>query len=314
MRGSVAMIAAMVMFITNDTFMKLATTHMPIGEVISLRSLLAVVLLLVLLAVTGDIRQIRHAFGRKVALRSSLDGLTTLAYVTALAMLPISTTTTIYMATPLITTALAVPLLGEHVGLNRWCAILVGFVGAVIVTHPSPDAFNLAVLLPLVAALFGSLRDIGTRGISIAIPATVVSASSAIFVTVSGFALYGFETWVWPDVTTMMYMIGSALAYAIGTLLMVQAFRTAPIQVVSPLRYVVVPLSLICGLLVFGYSPDIWASIGAVLVVGAGLYSIHQETMKGRTKARTLKKDAGKTPAVSCGASLAGSIARTPDR
>lgn len=313
MRGIVAMVTSMVLFMGNDTFMKLATAKLPVAEVIGIRSLMAGVLLFALLVVTGDIRDVHHAFRRKVAIRSALDSATTYTYVVALAVLPISTSTTIYMAAPLITTALAVPMLGETVSFKRWCAIIVGFAGAVIVTHPDPSTFDMLALLPLLAALFGSIRDIGTRSIASAVPATVISFSSSVVLSVTGLIFAIMHPWTWPDLASFLYMAGSGICYAAGTLCLVYAFRNAPVRAVSPLRYVLVPLALVVGYFVFGHIPDGWASVGAVLVVGAGLYSIHQEAVRGRAENRAARA-LNEAAATGCATPLAGAITRAPPR
>ncbi|MEP9366556.1 DMT family transporter [Xanthobacter sp. VNH20] len=289
LRGVAAMIAAMLLFITNDMMLKLATQHMPVGEVLGARSLVATLFVLGLLAATGELRHALAAFKPKVIARSSLDSATTFLYVIALAVLPISTTTTIYMAAPLITTALAVPLLGEKVGLKRAIAIAIGFSGAVIVAHPDPATFSLFAILPLIAATCGSLRDIVTRGIGANVPGGVVVLSStvALGVTGAGFALW--EPWSVPTLAGSALVVGTGATFALGNLLLVYAFRHAPVQVVSPLRYVMVPVALIYGYFIFGHVPDSWATIGTILVVGAGLYSIQQEAARGRKAERDAK-------------------------
>ncbi|MFG1463076.1 DMT family transporter [Xanthobacter sp. DSM 24535] len=286
LRGIAAMIGAMLLFITNDMMLKLATAHVPVGEVLGARSVFATLFVLALLAGTGELRHALAAFRPQVLARSSLDSATTFIYVMALAVLPISTTTTIYMAAPLITTALAVPLLGEKVGFKRAIAIAIGFSGAVVVAHPDPATFSLFAILPLIAATCGALRDIVTRGIGAHVPGGVVVLSStiALGVTGAGFALW--EPWVVPSLAGWALIVATGATFAFGNLLLVYAFRHAPVQVVSPLRYVMVPVALFYGYFIFGHVPDSWATIGTILVVGAGLYSIQQETARGRKAAR----------------------------
>ncbi|MFG1422960.1 DMT family transporter [Roseixanthobacter liquoris] len=282
MRGIAAMIAAMMLFITNDMMLKLATQHLPVGEVLGVRSVFATLFVLGLLAATGELRHALGAFKPKVIARSSLDSATTFIYVIALAVLPISTTTTIYMAAPLITTALAVPLLGEKVGLKRAIAIAIGFSGAVIVAHPDPATFSLFAILPLIAATCGSLRDIVTRGIGANVPGGVVVLSSTVALGVTGAAFAAWEPWSVPTLAGGALIVAAGATFAFGNLLLVYAFRHAPVQVVSPLRYVMVPVALIYGYFIFGHVPDSWATIGTILVVGAGLYSIQQEAARSR--------------------------------
>ncbi|MFH1556658.1 MAG: DMT family transporter [Pseudomonadota bacterium] len=289
LRGIAAMIAAMMLFITNDMMLKLATQHLPVGEVLGARSVFATLFVLALLAFTGELRHALGAFRPKVIARSSLDSATTFLYVIALAVLPISTTTTIYMAAPLITTALAVPLLGEKVGLKRAIAIAIGFSGAVVVAHPDPATFSLFAILPLIAATCGSLRDIVTRGIGAHVPGGVVVLSSTIALGVTGAAFAAWEPWSIPTLAGGALIVAAGATFAFGNLLLVYAFRHAPVQVVSPLRYVMVPVALIYGYFIFGHVPDSWATIGTILVVGAGLYSIQQEAARSHKAGKDAK-------------------------
>lgn len=311
MRGIFAMLAAMVMFITNDMFLKLALSELPLGQVVSLRSAAGALVLLAVIIANGEARLIRTAVHRRVAMRSGLDALTTFTYVLGLSMLPISTATTIYMAAPLLTTALAVPLLGEKVNGKRWMAILVGFSGAVIVTRPAPDTFDMFALLPLAAALCGSLRDISTRGIPMVVPGAVVAFSTAVGLTVGSSVFALWETWRVPDLFPALCIVGSGVTFALGNVLMIYAFRNAPVAAISPLRYVLVPCSLFYGYVIFSHVPDIWGISGTILVVGAGLYAIRQEAVRGRDEARARAAAAARAPS---GAAMSAAVACSPPK
>lgn len=282
LRGVIAMAVAMALFITNDTCLKLAVREVPLGEAIFLRTLVSAVLLLSLIARTGDLAALPLAASPRVLGRSILDSLTTFLYVAALAVMPIASTTTIYMAAPLLTTALAVPLLKEKVSFRGWCAIIIGFSGALIVTRPDPSTFSAIALLPLVAAFCSSVRDVMTRGIGLEIPGPVVGAS-AVLVLLTSSALFAiWEPWHLPAARTVGYLLLAGCAFAGGTLLLVYAFRHAPVASVSPLRYLMVFGALLSGYLVFGDLPDAWTTVGIALVVGAGLYAIRQEQLRAR--------------------------------
>lgn len=298
-KGVIAMAASMAMFVTHDTFIKLSVREIPVGEALGARSLLAGLVLLALIARTGDLPALRFAFHGRVVTRSLLDTLTTFAYVAALAVMPIASSTTIYMAAPLATTALAVPMLGEKVGWRSWCAIIVGFMGAVIVTRPEPSTFELVALLPLFAALTGAVRDVSTRGIGMEIPGPVVGLSSTMALCVTSLVFAFSEHWVVPSPAVALYLTAAGVFFALATLLLVFAFRNAPVASVSPLRYLLVLGALVSGYLVFGDLPDIWTSVGMVLVVGAGLYALRHEHQKSRAErsaagAATLASGAGR--------------------
>ncbi|MFG1348517.1 DMT family transporter [Xanthobacter autotrophicus] len=285
-KGLVAMALSMALFVTNDTFLKLSIREIPLGEALGLRSFLAGIVLFMLIVRAGDLPALRYAFHPRVVMRSTLDTLTTFVYVAALSVMAIASSTTIYMATPLITTALAVPMLGEKVGWRSWCAIVVGFCGAVIVTRPDPSTFEAIAILPLLAALFGAIRDVSTRGIGREIPGTVVGFSGTLVLCATAAVFMAWESWTLPSVTVMAYIVASGVAFAGGTLCLVFAFRNAPVASVSPLRYLLVFGALVSGYFVFGDLPDAWTTVGMALVVGAGLYAVHREHVKSRAARR----------------------------
>ena len=310
-KGLVAMVGSMALFITNDTFMKLALREVPLSEALGVRTVMVSLLFFGLIVASGDLLALRYMFRRSVLVRSSLDTVTTFVYIAALAVMPIASTTTIYMATPLITTALAVPLLGEKVGWRSWSAIIIGFCGAVIVTRPDPATFSLIALLPLMAAFTGAARDISTRSIGPEIPGSVVGLTGTLAFCLAAALLAPFERWTMPSTTVVAYLVASAVAFGGGTLLLVFAFRSAPIASLSPMRYLLVFGALISGYFVFGDLPDAWTSIGMALVVGAGLYAIQREHAKSRA-ARRAAREAPKSATVTlaAGSVAAGALAK----
>ncbi len=305
LKGVLAMAVAMALYMTNDTLLKLALRDLPLGESLAIRTLVAALLLLAIAAHAGDLKAMAFGLERRVMMRSGMDTATTLLYVAALGALPIASITTIYMAAPLMTTALAVPLLGEKVGWKSWGAIAVGFAGAIIVTRPDPDTFSAIALLPLMAAFCGSLRDITTRGIGMQVPGSVVGFASSVMVTLVCLVFAAWEPWRVPSAADLAYLTGAAVAFASGTLCLVYAFRNAPVASVSPLRYLLVLGALISGYFVFGDLPDAWTTMGILLVVGAGLYALKVEHQRSRDERRAARHAAS-------GASVMGHAACAP--
>lgn len=300
-RGVMAMTLAMLMFITNDTCLKLAVRDIPLGEAIFLRTLLSAVMMLALVARAGELAALPMAFRPRVLVRSGTDALTTFLYVAALAVMPIASSTTIYMVAPLMTTALAVPFLGEKVTWRSWCAIIIGFCGALIVTRPDPATFSALALLPALAAFCGASRDVMTRGIGMEIPGSVVGFSSGFMLVASAGTFVLWESWNVPSWQALGVLGIASFAFAAGTVLLVYAFRNAPVASVSPLRYLLVFGALVSGYFIFGDLPDAWTSVGMVLVVGAGLYAITCEHRRSVQARRAAACAAGSSGAVSQG-------------
>jgi len=305
-KGVIAMTLAMVMFITNDTTLKLAVREVPLGEAIFLRTVLSALLMLALVARSGDLVAVPLAFRPRVLVRSALEALTTFLYVAALGAMPIASTTTIYMVAPLLTTALAVPMLGERVTWRSWCAIAIGFCGALIVTRPDPSTFSAFALLPAVAAFCGASRDVITRGIGREVPGSVVAFSSGLVLVASAACFALWEDWHLPSLKVLLIVSLAGFAFAAGTVLLVYAFRNAPVASVAPLRYLMVFGALVSGYVVFGELPDIWTWIGVVLVVGAGLYTLRS----ARRQSLAERRAASAGGAVALGTAVACSPAK----
>lgn len=306
-RGVIAMAITMALFITNDTTLKLAVREIPLGEAIFLRTALSAGLMLLLVARAGDLVALPLAFRPRVLVRSSLEAITTFLYVAALGAMPIASTTTIYMVAPLMTTALAVPMLGEKVSWRSWCAIAIGFCGAIIVTRPDPATFSAVALLPAVAAFCGATRDVTTRGIGREIPGSVVAFSSAMVLVASAAMFALWEPWQLPSARVMVEVTLAACAFAVGTVLLVYAFRNAPVASVAPLRYLMVFGALLSGYVIFGELPDVWTWIGVVLVVGAGLYTLRSEQKRSRAARQAASSGCGP-------ATLGAAVAYSPPK
>lgn len=289
LKGALAMVLSMALFVTNDTLVKLALRDVPLGEIMSLRSVMAGAILLVVLARSGAFGLLPYAFKRRVLGRSVLDMVANFVYLGSLAVMPIASTTTIYLAAPLITIALAVPFLKEKVSPFQWTVILIGFAGAVIVMRPDPATFHWVAILPFISAFCASVRDIYTRGIGREIPGAVVSFSATVVLGLGGVGLGLFEPWRPIPLWTLAYIVAAGAAFSGATLTLVFAFRNAPVSTVSPLRYLLVVGAIISGIVVFGDVPDAWSWVGIALVVGAGLYSIsleHRRALQARRAAR----------------------------
>jgi drug/metabolite transporter (DMT)-like permease len=285
-RGIAAMLAAMTLFIGNDTILKVATAELPTGQIMAVRGVFAMTIVLGLILVRGEIRQLAHIGNPRVIARAGLEALVACLFILSLASLPIANITAILQSTPLIMTLIAVAFGLERVGWRRWCAIAVGFAGVVLIVRPSVEGFNAYAALGLFTAVLVAVRDLVTRTIGTHIATTVVTFSTTLTVTVLGLGLSLAEDWQ-PLAWRELAMLGSAaVLVSLGNMAIVRAFRTGEMSVVSPFRYSIVLTSLLAGLLVFGEWPDGVAAVGIALIVLSGVYTIHREQARHRDQAR----------------------------
>jgi drug/metabolite transporter (DMT)-like permease len=285
-RGIVAMIAAMSAFILNDTLVKLASDEgMPTGEILFLRGAIAVLLIGWVVVARGEHRQWRTLGHKTVAWRTVGEVGATLIYLTALFRLPLANATVLMQTVPLASVAAAAWFFGEKVGIRRWTAVAIGFIGVVIVVQPGVGSFSVYSLLVLVAVGFVTLRDLITRAIPDNVPILLLTAATSAVVGVAGLAVGLFETWVWPSLTVWLYVIGASVTLTIAYYLIVVAMRSGDIGVVAPFRYVVIVWAIILGFLVWGDRPNELTLIGTAIIILTGVYTFHRERQLSRRNA-----------------------------
>jgi drug/metabolite transporter (DMT)-like permease len=198
--------------------------------------------------------------------------------------MPLTEATAIQFASPLFMTALSALLLHEPVGRHRWAAVLVGFVGVLIMVRPVPGHFNATGVGFAVAGAFGAagamvaIRQIATteKGPTIVFYFTLAG-------TVLGLAGSAFN-WVTPDLTTLAFLVLAGLIGGVGQLLLTEALRLAPVGVVAPFDYSQLVWATGLGFLVWGELPHPATLVGAVLVAGSGVYILHREIRRFRRR------------------------------
>lgn len=211
-------------------------------------------------------------------LRSLLLLGSTAFYFTGLSMVALPLAAAISFTGPLIITALSVPMLGEQVGVRRWTAVVIGFIGAMVIIRPGLGGDDWPAVLILASAVCYALYAIFTRKIAGYDNAeTTITYTALIGVLVSSLML-PFSDPIWPiDGFDWLIFAGTGLWAGIGHYLVVKAYQHAPAPVVSPFGYGQLIGATIIGYFVFGDFPDLWTWIGTGIIVLSGLYIIQRE-------------------------------------
>lgn len=207
----------------------------------------------------------------------------TIANFFALKYLPLTVTGSIAFTMPLILCALSIPLLGETVGWRRWLAILVGFIGVLVIVRPGTAAFHPAVFLSLLGAAFSAFYSLLTRKLAGVDSVTTQQFYAGLVATlcVAGFAIGG---WTWPTQTSgwvAFALIG--VAALIGHQFLTTAHRFAPASVLAPFGYLQIIFMTASSWLIFQQPPDVWIFIGAPIVIASGLYIWLRERQLAKT-------------------------------
>jgi len=185
---------------------------------------------------------------------------------TAIMYLQLAQTAAIFFSIPLWVCALSVPILGEKVGLRRWIAVAIGFLGVLVIMRPGTGFFHWAMLLSVMASLCGAIY-VGLVG----------AAAAALPLPLVWKTPHGLE-WL------MLGFMG--LAGTIGHFMLIQAHRLAPASALAPYMYTQIVWMIAIGYFAFGDVPDLWTLVGAAIVVASGLFVFAGEARGLRTPAK----------------------------
>ncbi|MCA9988188.1 MAG: DMT family transporter [Anaerolineales bacterium] len=275
-RSAIYMLIAMFTFVLNDTMTKLASSEASVFQVIFIRgSLLTVVLALLALRRGITINPLAYR-DRFLWLRVMAEVIGSVIFLTALFNMPLANITAIAQVTPLALTLVLALFFGEKVGWRRYTAILLGFVGVLIIVRPGTAGFNQYSLLALVA-MFGIItRDLATQRVAREIPSFYVVYLTAFCATLFNGAITLFTGWTALPTQTYLYLFAAAAFVSVGYLFSVMTMRLGEASYTAVFRYSVLIWAMILSVVVFGEVPDGPTIIGAIIIAGAGIYALRR--------------------------------------
>lgn len=267
------MVLAVALFTCIDTSAKwLLIAGLPALQVVFARYAGHLLVSLIVYLPQEGLSAIRSQSPGKQFLRSVfLLGSTILNFI-ALSYLPITITTTIQFTMPIVVTLLAIPMLGETVGIRRIIAVCVGFSGVLVVTQPWSAAWHPAMLLSVASVVVASLYFVMTRMLAgIESNATQQLWSSAVSTTILlPFVIKG---WVWPpDIQAWMVFMAIGFFGATGHIAATTAHRWADASLLSPMFYTQIVFAAFAGIFIFGTWPTVYTLGGGAIIIGSGLY------------------------------------------
>ena len=275
------MVLAIFLFGIMDGLAKYLSADYPSQQIVWARYLFHLLVMLVLVPKTGLFGLVRTSRPGLHVLRGALLAAATLCMFTAVRYIPLADAYAIGFVSPLLVTVFAIPILKERVGWRRWTAVVVGFVGVLIVVRPGLGAMHWAVLLPLgMAACFG-LYQIITR---------LASGAESQFMMLFYTALVGTAVMSvvaplgWRPVAPLdwVWLVTIGALGAVGHLMLIRALSIAPASLLSPFIYTQIVWGLIIGYVAFGDLPDLPTVIGTLIIVASGLYVFYREAVLGK--------------------------------
>lgn len=266
-----AIIGAGFCLICSDACLRVASSELPLGQVVAGRSVVGCALLAFAAWTQAALRWHPAILSPAFGLRVLGEIGAALFFIAAILRMPFANAAAILQFIPLVTTVVAASLFAERVGWQRWLAGAVGLVGVLLVLQPGTTGFTWWSLLAVAAMLCMSLRDLATTRIDRSVPTLLVGTVSAAGVVFGGLALFPFEPWPWPSGEAMLLVVASGVFVAGGFYCMVQAMRLGEVSAVAPFRYGTMLWALLIGIVVWREVPNLVAVAGFLVVVAAGL-------------------------------------------
>jgi drug/metabolite transporter (DMT)-like permease len=284
LRGALYMNLSMFAFTVNDTFMKAVTHTLPLYQTIALRGVISVAGLLLIARLTGGFTlNIAARDARLIALRSLADVAATIFFLSALMNMPLANLSAVMQAAPLAVTLGAALWFKDRIGWRRLTAIIVGFIGVMIIIRPGTDGFSIWSVLGLGSVLTIVVRDLAVRPLSKAVPSIMVALGAGVAVTTMGFIVAPFQGLQPVNAGQALQVLGAGLMLTIGYLCAVTAMRVGDIGFVAPFRYMSLMWAILLGWLAFNTLPDGYSILGAAIVVATGIYTLLRERKLRRT-------------------------------
>ena len=294
-RGAISLVLAMFIFSLQDIAVKWIGSDYPVLEIVLFRSLIALPCTFLFLRYEGQrgipgTRQSRLEYIRGFFLFLSFT-----TYMMGLAALPLADIAAIRNSGPLMITLLSVVWLGEQVGHRRWIALLVGFLGVLLIVKPGAATFNLGSLFALLATLFYAINVMLTRKLQRTDSSATMAYYSSLVYLVLAFVLaplavfigeipdahpsiaFLFHSWAMPALLDWIIMAGLGLVWAGGMYFVARAYSLAPASVVAPFEYTPLLFNVMWGIILWHEIPALTTLAGACLTLSSGLYILYRE-------------------------------------
>lgn len=277
-------LGSLALFCTMDAMVKALGSTYDAFQLMLFRSAIAMVPVAVIIWHAGGMKSVRPNRPWLQAVRIVVAFGSTLGFFYVFPRMPLVDAYAISFAAPLFMVALSVPMLGEPVGWRRWTAVVVGFLGVLIMLDPWGIEFHVMSLVVLGATFCYSLSTVMLRLLS-RHDSDVVALFWLSLATSAASLVGAVPVWIWPSPIDWLWLVIMGLLGGIAQILNTRAWRLAPTAVLAPFDYTSIVLAVLFGYLWFHEEPSWTIWYGLPLVIGSGLYILHRERIRARERA-----------------------------
>ena len=276
--GFLYMFLSIIGFSLMDVIVKWSVDY-PIGQILFFRGFFGIIFYFFIIP-----RDRLHNFYRTKrpglhTLRCVAGLIAIVAIFIALRKLPLATVVSISFAAPIFTTIFSIFLLSERVGVYRWLAVLVGFIGILIITEPGISELNIYYIFPIIFCLGLSYVAITLRQLSSTEPVWLISLFFSIAITLLSFLTIPFG-WVMPSFNHFIILSLIGVFGGVSNLWLSQSYKYSEVSLVTPLKYLTLVFAIIFGYFIWGEIPTFKTLIGAFLVIISTLIIFRREIYK----------------------------------
>ena len=201
-----------------------------------------------------------------------------LSIFTALRNLPLATVVSISFAAPIFTTIFSIFFLSEKVGYFRWLAVLVGFVGIIIISEPGLSSLNVYYVFPVIFVLGMSYVAISIRQLSSTEPVWLISLYVSAAITLAGLFTIPYG-WLMPHLKDLILLSFIGIFGGVANLWLSQSYKFSEVSLVTPLKYLALVFAIIFGYLIWDEIPTIKTLVGATLVIVSSIIIFRREIL-----------------------------------
>lgn len=248
----------------------------PLVQFVLLRSIIAIAIMLVIAPRFGGLKSLRTREAGWHVVRSILAIGAMFGFFYGLARMPLVNALTLGYTAPLIVTALSAIFLGDEVGWRRWTAVVIGFVGVLVMLRPGRGELSFAAIAVLIAAFCYASQAITARRLG----GTESTLSLSFYVLLGPLVVscvfFDSDSWLTPDLQGWVLIVGAAACSIVAWIGFINGYRAVSPAILAPLEYSALVAGAIAGFMIWDEVPDRWVVTGALIIISSGIFVMYR--------------------------------------